>query len=379
MYVLGIDIGTGATRAAVSRLDGTWGEPRPVALGTRSRAVATALRLTGDGQLVEPGDSGPDLVRDFFRRVGDEVPLVLDGQPYLPSALTADLVDLVVGRVEAVEGQPAQAVVVTVPGTWGPHRTRLLHKALRRVGLEQVAVLPAPVAAVEGYPDGDTVAVFSLGATDCECALVGRTGAGGFDLLACAEPTEPVGGADFDDALMEWVQEQVSGPVVCERGSAAREALSTASSTTVRALGPDGPVTLAVSRDQFEELIGPLVDGTVDALLAVLGSGPAPAGVRLVGGATATPLVRRRIEEVVAAAVRVTEHPADSVALGAAAAARRLVDPPDAMAAYRPDVAEAESQLSTVDPGGDLALPPPRPPVVITALEPPRRRGARRL
>src|SRR5438034_99352 len=110
MYVLGIDIGTGATRAAVSRLDGTWGEPR-------------------------------------------------------------------------------------------------------RVGLEQVAVLPAPVAAVEGYPDGDTVAVFSLGATDCECALVGRTGAGGFDLIACAEPTEPVGGADFDDALMEWVQEQVSGPV----------------------------------------------------------------------------------------------------------------------------------------------------------------------
>src|SRR5205085_9439911 len=128
--------GTGATRAAVSRLNGSWGEPQPVALGTRSWAVASALRLTGDGALVEVDDAGTDLVRDFFRRVGDDVPLVLDGQPYLPSVLTAELVDLVVARVEAVEEQPAEAVVVAVPGTWGPHRIRLLRKAFRRVGLD---------------------------------------------------------------------------------------------------------------------------------------------------------------------------------------------------------------------------------------------------
>ncbi len=384
-YVLGIDIGTGSTVVAVSRLHrGTWSEPQAVAV-----------------------DTGSDIAGDVLRRVGDDVPLVLDGRPYHASTLTAEVVDEVVSRVEAAEGQPAEGVVVAVPGTWGPHRTGLLREALwragvdGRVGPDGVALLAAPVAAVEGYAArepvgvGDTIAVYALGGTHCECSLVRRSGVADFELLAGAETGEPTGGADFDDVLLQWVrarlasdldpadpQDRLALSVLRQRCTAAREELSATESTTVRALLPGGPTTVAVSRGEFEELIQPMVGTTVETLLGVVGPGPVPDAVLLVGGAARTPLVRRQVESAVAGPVRMGDDPAHSVALGAACAARRLVAAPDSVAAYRPAAAAGEGALSGVgdpgDPGAEPAYPPPRPPVVITALEAPRSRSARR-
>jgi molecular chaperone DnaK (HSP70) len=408
-YVLGIDIRAGSTVAAVSWLQhSTWRPPELVTLGTRSIALPSTLRLTPDGLVAGVDGTGPDIVRGFLQRIGDDVPLVVDGRPHRAAALTTALVDQVIGRVEAAEGGPAERIVVPVPGTWGPYRTGLLHDALGRVGLGGVALPPAPIAAVEGYAArepldvGDTVAVYDLGPTGCECALVRRTGPAAFELLACAETGVPIGGADFDDALVAGVrarlddhddpadpQARLALAALRQRCAAAREELSGAASTTVRALLPGGQRTVTVSLEEFEELIQPLVSSTVDTLRAVLRSGPAPVAVLLVGGAARTPLVRRQVESAVPGPVWTADDPGYHVALGAACAAQRLLARPDSMVAYRPAAEDGRGAVYGVsaesgvedpgDPGTEPAYPPPRPPVVITALGAPRRRSGRRV
>lgn len=382
-YVLGIEIGSGSTVVAASYLrHGTWSGPEV------SLVVPSALRLTADGPMGGVAGTGPDVVYGFLDRVGDDVPLVVAGRPYGAAALTAELVAWVVGQIEDVEEAPAEQVVLSVPGTWGEHRTGVLHAALDRAGLDRVRSLPAPIAAVEGYAahepvdPGDTVAVYALGGTRCACSLVRRTSVAAFDLVAHAETGVPIGGGDFDDVLVEFVVGRLgSDPALRERCTAAREELSGATVTTVRAPASQDAVT--ISRAEFEELIEPLVDSTVDTLLRVIGSGPAPAAVLLVGGAARTPLVRRRVEAAVAGPVRMAHDPAHSVALGAAGAARTPEDRGDAVAAYRPPGAQDSGGMradgeDVSDAYPQVSYPPPRPPVRITALEAPRRRSARR-
>src|SRR5256714_3063779 len=391
-YVLGVDLGAGSTGAAVARLrHGSWSPPEVVALGTGSAAIPSTLRLTRDGAVAGVDGTGPDIARGFLPRVGDDVPLVVAGRPYRAAALTAELVDQVAARVEEREGGPADRILVAVPGTWGPHRSALLRETLGRVGLDRATLLPAPVAAAEDHAGraaldvGDTVAVYHLGGTRCECALVRRTGAGTFQLVACAETGPPIGGADLDDALLERVRAELDAPTdrltlaaLREHCTAAREELSGAGSATVRALLPGGQRTVTITREEFEELVAPLVTSTVDTLLAVLRSGPAPVAVLLAGGAARTPLVRRRIAAAVPRPGGVSR-----IARGAAAAAQRLVTRPDSMVTYRPapeDGSDPRSRVADVpDPGTEPAYPPPRPPVVITALGAPRRRSARRV
>ncbi|MCA1684313.1 MAG: Hsp70 family protein, partial [Actinobacteria bacterium] len=89
-YGLGIDVGTSFTAAAVCR-GGERGSSRPevVPLGTRAAAVASVIFLGEDGQVVV-GDAAerraltdPDrVVREFKRRLGDDIPLVVGGEPY---------------------------------------------------------------------------------------------------------------------------------------------------------------------------------------------------------------------------------------------------------------------------------------------------------
>src|SRR5689334_11480017 len=141
-YLLGIDVGTTRTAAAICRPGGRAGESEIVNLGDRSSAVPSVLYIGDDGQLVV-GDaaerralSEPDHVaREFKRRIGDPTPLVVGGRPWSPEDLSARLVRWVVERVAQREGGPAARVAVTHPASWGAHKKDRLGSALAAQGL----------------------------------------------------------------------------------------------------------------------------------------------------------------------------------------------------------------------------------------------------
>ena len=93
-YVLGVDLGTTYTAAA------TWdpadGAARMLGLGNRALQIPSVLYRQPDGTFLvgEPaerrGTSDPaNVVREFKRRIGDHVPIVIGTIPYSPQALTA--------------------------------------------------------------------------------------------------------------------------------------------------------------------------------------------------------------------------------------------------------------------------------------------------
>ncbi|MBN8919382.1 MAG: Hsp70 family protein, partial [Rhizobiales bacterium] len=110
-YLLGIDVGTTRTAAAISRAGGRPGDIEVVNLGDRSSAVPSVLFLGSDGAVVV-GDAAerraatdPDhVVREFKRRIGDPTPVLVGGRPWAPEELSALLVRWVADRVAQREG-----------------------------------------------------------------------------------------------------------------------------------------------------------------------------------------------------------------------------------------------------------------------------------
>lgn len=423
-YVLGIDVGTYRTAAAIAYLGGAGpGEVELVRLGTATETIPSVLYLDRDGGLVlgrEPAAVGEGrAARGFSRRVGDEVPLSVGGELCTAQALVATTVMWVVERVAAAEGAPPEHIAVTHPACWGAHRKGLLLEALRDIGLSNVTLLPEPVAAAVGYAAhdrvdvGDVLAIYNLGAEEFEAAVVRRTGPVAFDLLGWASGGAQLGGADLDDALAEHVRAAVGRPLadldpgdpqlrlamtwLREECTRAKERLSVAGETTVRVRLPrlHASPEIVVTRAEFDELILPWIGSTVDTLLSTVRScGIRPgdlAAALLVGGSARIPLVAELVSAELDCPAVAEVSPEAAVARGAAAAARNLLRaarpaPPQPAPAV-PQATWAEQPPAERAPGDQLVrrhprlpAPPPRPPVEITPiLVPTRRSSAHRL
>ena len=120
-YRLGVDVGTSKTAAAVWDVQ----HATAVQLGNRSPAVPSVVLRTAEGTLLfgeaaeRRAAAQPERVaREFKRRVGDTVPLVLGGAPYTAHRLMALLVQWVVGQAAHLHGGPPAGLVVSHPANW---------------------------------------------------------------------------------------------------------------------------------------------------------------------------------------------------------------------------------------------------------------------
>ena len=143
-YWLGIDVGTTFTAAAICRQEaGRSGVPEVVALGTRSTAVSSVLYLAPDGQVVvgEAAErravTDPDrVVREFKRRIGDEVPMVIGGRAARRTRNRRDGADAGSSNgSRSARVAPPAGIVFTHPAGWGPYKISTMTDALRAAGL----------------------------------------------------------------------------------------------------------------------------------------------------------------------------------------------------------------------------------------------------
>lgn len=211
-YVLGIDIGAGTTKAAVSRrADGTgpgWGPAQPVTLGARSRTVGSALAMTPEGDVVPADLLRPpaDGVGGYLHRVGDSLPMLFGGDYFPAHGLVAAMTRWVVDRVWQQLDEPPERIALAYPSGWGNGRLHLLHSALGEADLAQTALVTRARAVVESHqaagrvpPAGGLLLAYRIGGSTCEVTLAAPHGPGRLELLGSAELDE-ISGFDLDDA-----------------------------------------------------------------------------------------------------------------------------------------------------------------------------------
>ncbi|GAA2565482.1 Hsp70 family protein [Pseudonocardia hydrocarbonoxydans] len=359
-YQLGIDLGTTWTAAAVCR-DGQ-DRPEVLPLGSASSAVASVVFLAPDGTLVL-GEAAQRralteprrVAREFKRRIGDDTPLMVGGEPVAAAELSARFVAWVVDEAARREGGPADAVAVTHPVEWGGHKRATFAAALAGHGLGGVTFLTEPQAAAVGYASaeriepGAVVGVYDLGGGTFDAAVVRKLPHGGFELLGRPAGIERLGGIDFDDAILDhvrtalgpaWQQLDPADPAtqaavagLRRECTAAKEALSADTEVLVPVMLPGVHTQVRLGRAEFEDMIRPAVGETVEALRrAVASTGFAPGdldAVLLVGGSSRIPLVSQLVSAELGRPVAVDADPKTVVAAGAALTARGPLAAPE--------------------------------------------------
>ncbi|MFP5072099.1 Hsp70 family protein [Pseudonocardia nantongensis] len=359
-YLLGIDVGTTRTAAAVSRT-GSHGHPEMVTLSDRSVDIPSVVYVAADGSLLF-GDAAerraltePDRVaREFKRRIGDPTPISMGEHSFTPEELCALLTEHIVELVGRVEGGPPDRVAVTRPASWGGHKQDLVAGALAARGLT-VRFLAEPQAAALHYASnervepGATVAVYDLGGGTFDAAVVSKEAAGSVDtggtviggtlftLLGRPDGVEQLGGADFDQAVLDHVREaapQAFSELADNDPDAwtamarlrrdcreAKEALSADTEVSIPVWLGEVRTTVRLHRSDFEERIRPRLDESVEALQRTIASaglaGSGPSVVLLVGGSSRVPLVAQLVSAELGRPVQVDADPKNAIAKGA--------------------------------------------------------------
>ncbi len=382
-YVLGVDLGTTWTAAAVHRDD----TARVVELGNRSAAIPSVVLVREDeGVLVGEAASTravtePERVaREFKRRLGDPTPLLLGGRPYSAEQLQSKLLRSVVARVAEREGSMPDRVAITHPANWGPYKLDLLHQAVRMADLVDPILLTEPQAAAVHYASqsriepGTLVGVYDLGGGTFDAAVLRKTDQG-FDFLGQPEGIERLGGIDFDEAVFAHVSRALGGAIedldpddsasmaALARLRAdcvlAKEALSGDTEATIPVVLPNVTTEVRITRAEFESLIRPTLSDTIDAMHRAIGSAGVPAedlhAVLLVGGSSRIPLVAQLVGAELGRPVAVDAHPKYGVALGAALSAM-AAGPSEAAAAVPIPAPDPEPET---EPDPDPVVEPP--------------------
>lgn len=352
-YRLGVDLGTTFTAAAYVRD----GRHAMVPLGARRFDVPTTVCITPDGT-VHVGEQAEELAvehpsavaREFKRRLGDPVPLIVGGRPYSPQTLMAQVLRWTVSRAAEQIGGLPELVTVTCPANWGPYKHELLRQVIKLAEVPATIVCSEPEAAAirhagaDAQRSGALVGVYDWGGGTFDAAVLRSSGTGVFLLAGSPEGIEHLGGIDVDEALNSHVLRSLGqrgfdlasseDPTVLAALAAvrrrcvqAKEELSSQQSTSVEVDVDGSCTTVLVTRQELEAMIRPALADTVRAFeRAVRNAGASPdqlTSVVLVGGSARIPLVFEAISQSIECQVVVPREPGHSVALGAAMAAER--------------------------------------------------------
>jgi len=356
-YTLGIDLGTTYSAAAVHAN----GVTEMISLGSRATIMPSAVFVTESGEVlvgeaaVRRGASEPErLCREFKRRIGDSVPIIVGGSPFSAEALTARVLRAITSTVVEQRGGKPERIVVTHPANWGAFKLERLSQAIRIAELvdvvggdtDKVTTLTEPEAAAISYavtervPVDDVIAVYDLGGGTFDASVLRKT-QDGFELLGSPEGIERLGGIDVDEAIYSHVLRALGDvmdnldpddPGVAQAAARlrndcveAKEALSSDTQASIPVLLPNLHTEVRLTRGELETMVRPFLEDTIGALRrAITSTGLSTSDidrVLLVGGSSRIPLVAQLVTEALGRPFFVDAHPKHAVALGAALSA----------------------------------------------------------
>lgn len=412
-YRLGVDLGTSFTAATIGRAGTQSGSPAGESAIVPSVAFigANGEREYGTAAAERAGAEPQRVLRGFVRRIGDETPMLPEaGAATAAHRIAADFVAWVVAQASAQEGRAPEAVAVTHAAGWGPHKRELFAAALRDAGVPSPVLVADPIAtAMAGtlgreHAPGAVIAVYDLGGRTFDAALVRRDADGAWSAFGNPAGLPDLGGTDLDDLVLGHVitglspdQQQALAQLDADDDAVttamaglraacvkAKEALSSQATVVVEVKLPGVTANVRLTRAEFEAMISPALEATVDVLDAVVDAAGLAAGdlasILIAGGSSRIPLVTQMLSThfhrpVVTAG---GQHAATAIAAGAVLALGNapvtttvVPTPPMANPAKRSvRLAKPSTKAKTAASAAAKPVVPARPKVLTVAAAP---------
>jgi len=351
MAIIGIDLGTSNSAAAVLRGGRPVIIPSAEGISLGGKAFPSYVAMTQDGQSLvgEPARRqaaiNPEGTATAFKRqMGLREKITLHGQEFTPEQLSAFLLQKIKRDAEAFLGEKVEKAVVTVPAYFDDNQRSATKDACRIAGIEVARLVNEPTAASLAYGldrvgEELKIAVIDFGGGTLDVTIM-EFGKGVFEVKATSGNTQ-LGGTDMDQKLFDYLAEkfrsQTDIDVYSDNKAKARLKEATeiakielsASTTTHISLpylsaagGEPKHLEMDLTRTELERQVreviercrGPIEQALNDAELSATDIDR----IVFVGGPTRMPAVRQFFEDLLGRKAEMGVDPMECVACGAA-------------------------------------------------------------
>ena len=267
----------------------------------------------------------------------------VQGRSYSPPELSGIVLQRLKAAAEDFLGESVTDAIITVPAYFDDTQRQATKDAGKIAGLRVERIINEPTAAALAYGLGKTgierIAVYDFGGGTFDISIL-EINDGVFEVLSTSGNTF-LGGEDMDDRIMNWMadeflsdtgidlrQDRLALQRLKEVAERAKCELSSSTETNINlpfiAADATGPkhFNKSLSRDQFETLVGELVEATVEPCNTALRDAKMQRGdidkIILVGGQTRSPIVERTVEKIFGKKPSAEINPDEVVAMGAA-------------------------------------------------------------
>ncbi|MCX4186938.1 molecular chaperone DnaK [Methylophaga sp. OBS4] len=351
MAIIGIDLGTSNSAAAVLRGGKPVIIPSAEGISLGGKAFPSYVAITADGQTLigEPArrqaSANPEGTATVFKRsMGQRKKIQLRNKSFSPEQLSAFLLQKIKRDAEAFLGEPVSKAVVTVPAYFDDNQRSATKDACKIAGLEVVRLVNEPTAASLAYGldrlgEELRIVVIDFGGGTLDVTVM-EFGNGVFEVKATSGDTQ-LGGTDMDENLLNYLAEKYKGETgidvladakasarLKEAAEIAKIELSTSTSAHISlpyltvAGGAPQHLEMDLTRTELERHVYDVVErcgGPIEQALQ-------DANIRstevdrivFVGGPTRMPIVREYFEGLFGRKAEMGIDPMECVACGAA-------------------------------------------------------------
>ncbi len=345
MAIIGIDLGTSNSAAAVLRGGKPVIIPSTEGISLSGKAFPSYVAISADGNKLvgEPArrqaaENAEGTASAFKRKMGKRETIRLRDKEFTPEQLSAFLLQKIKNDAEAYLGESVEKAVVTVPAYFDDNQRSATKDACKIAGLEVVRLVNEPTAAALAYGldrsgEDITIAVIDFGGGTLDVTIM-DFGNGVFEVKSTSGDTQ-LGGTDMNESIFQNLAEKfkaVSGIDVTtdtkasarlmEASEMAKIELTTSTTTHVSLpyISADKHLDIDLTRTDLERLVRPVVERCKGPIEQALND----AGVKevdrivFVGGPTRMPVVREYFEQLLGKKAEGGVDPMECVASGAA-------------------------------------------------------------
>ncbi len=382
-YAIGIDLGTTNSVASVYHrgvsetlpIDGRSAMPSVVSF--RENGGVLIGRSAKVRILIDPENT----VFSSKRFMGDRSKSYRVGRKTLSPVNIASLIlKRVVESAQSAIGEEVWEVVITVPAYFTGAQKEDTKKAGEEAGLNVLRIIPEPTAAAIAYgldkEKDQTIMVYDLGGGTFDVSILEVQG-NNFNVKAVGGDSR-LGGDDFDREIVNWATKDFKKKTGIDvrsnnsrEGKAAQQRLKEAAEAAKIDLAesdsafidlPDCmgyPLSLEISLSEYNKLIEPLLQRTIDCMQAVLRDAKLTPKdidrVILVGGSTRN----RKVREIITRHIKdpyIADKVDEVVSHGAAIVAANLFLPEDMSPIEISDVTAHSLGVDLLDEKNRLAF-----------------------